>query len=41
MIDWFANLAPFGADPEALHRLDDVGPELLPSAALTNARRGV
>ncbi|WP_230772404.1 HsdM family class I SAM-dependent methyltransferase [Sphingomonas sp. Leaf4] len=39
VIDWFTSLAPFGADPGALHRLDDVGPEMLPYAALTNARR--
>ena len=32
-------LAEFGADPSALHSLDDDGPELLPYATLLTARR--
>ncbi len=39
MTDWLARLEPFGADREALHLLDADGPELLPYATLTNARR--
>lgn len=36
---WLAPLADFGVDREALHSLDTGGPELLPYATLTNARR--
>lgn len=39
MTDWHARLEPFGADRLALHSLDADGPELLPYATLTNARR--
>ncbi len=39
MTDWLARLEPFGADRQALHILDSDGPELLPYATLTNARR--
>ena len=39
MTDWLARLEPFGADQQALHLLDTDGPELLPYATLTNARR--
>jgi hypothetical protein len=39
MTDWLARLEPFGADRLALHSLDADGPELLPYATLTNARR--
>ncbi|ESZ15221.1 HsdM family class I SAM-dependent methyltransferase [Mesorhizobium sp. L48C026A00] len=39
MTDWQARLEPFGADRQALHTLDADGPELLPYATLTNARR--
>lgn len=39
MTDWLARLQPFGADRQALHVLDTDGPELLPYATLTNARR--
>ncbi|MDB5407577.1 MAG: restriction endonuclease subunit [Rhodospirillales bacterium] len=39
MTDWLARLEPFGADRQALHALDADGPELLPYATLTNARR--
>ncbi len=39
MADLRASLAEFGADPSALHLLDDEGPELLPYATLMTARR--
>lgn len=39
MTEWLAQLEPFGADRQALHLLDTDGPELLPYATLTNARR--
>jgi len=39
MTDWLARLEPFGADRQALHSLDADGPELLPYATLTSARR--
>ena len=39
MVDMRASLAEFGADPSALRRLDDDGPELLPYATLLTARR--
>ncbi|HEX8421645.1 MAG TPA: N-6 DNA methylase [Sphingomonas sp.] len=39
MIDWLARLEPFGADRRTLHLFDTDGPELLPYATLTNARR--
>ncbi|WP_242141028.1 N-6 DNA methylase [Sphingomonas sp. TREG-RG-20F-R18-01] len=39
MTDWLARLEPFGADRQALHLLDTDGPELLPYATLTTARR--
>jgi hypothetical protein len=39
MTDWLARLEHFGADRQALHSLDADGPELLPYATLTSARR--
>lgn len=39
MTDWLAWLEPFGADRKALHSLDAEGPELLPYATITSARR--
>ena len=39
MADLHASLAEFGADPSALHLLDDERPELLPYATLMTARR--
>ena len=39
MVGMRASLAEFGADPSALHSLDDDGPELLPYATLLTARR--
>ena len=39
MADIHASLAEFGADPSALHMLDDECPELLPYATLMTARR--
>ena len=39
MSDMRASLAEFGADPTALHLLDDESPALLPYATLTAARR--
>jgi hypothetical protein len=39
MTDWLARLESFGADRQALHSLDADGPELLPYATLTSARR--
>jgi hypothetical protein len=39
MIDWAARLESFGADRQGLHSLDADGPELLPYATLTYARR--
>lgn len=40
MTDWLARLEDFGADRQALRSLEVDGPELLPYATLTNARRG-
>lgn len=39
MADWLASLDIFGADQQALRSLDADGPELLPYATLTSARR--
>ncbi len=39
MTDWLARLEDFGAGRQALHSLEDDGPQLLPYATLTNARR--
>lgn len=39
MTDWLVRLKDFGADQHALHSLEADGPELLPYATLTNARR--
>ena len=39
MADMRASLAEFGADPSALHLLDEERPELLPYATLITARR--
>lgn len=38
-IDWLARLDDFGADRQSLRSLEADGPELLPYATLTNARR--
>lgn len=39
MTGWLARLRDFGVDWQALHSLEAGGPELLPYATLTNARR--